>query len=143
MAPTFGVTHTNFSYRFGGQTFADWETQITLWISQAAAELAILLRQIGRDADDVTSGDDLYVLCARYIEHCVICDIARAQTRQDPELARAAIAERDRIEQRIRSHNESLTDADDFDARTMLGGFRAGGRERRTGWGVGKGARRW
>lgn len=136
MAPTFGITSTNFSQRFSGQNFTGWETQITLWINQAASELAIILRQQGRDADDVVSGSDLYYLCGRYIEHSVVIDIARAQTRQDPELARAAAAERDRIEQKIRSHNESLED-DSFDARTMMGAFRAGGGKRRGG------ARRW
>lgn len=140
MAPTFGVTHTNFSYRLPGQSFSDWETQIDLWIGQAASELSIILRQQGRDAADVTSTSDLYALCARYIEHCVLADIARAETRQDPEIARAAAVERDRIEQKIRSHNESLED-DTFDAKTMMGAFRAGGRRKAASgsrWGMGR-----
>lgn len=136
MAPTFGITATNFSYRFSGQSFTGWETQVTLWVNQAAAELAIILRQQGRDADDVEGTSDLYYLCGRYIEHSVMIDIARAQTRQDPEIARAAMMERDRIEQKIRSHNESLEE-DTFDKGTMMGVFRTGGGRR------GGGGKRW
>lgn len=127
-APTFGITHTNFSYRFAGQSFSDWETQINVWIGYAASELSIILRQQGRDAEDVTGGGDLYSLCGRYIEQAVVVDIARAQTRQDPEYAKAAMAERDRIVELIRSHNESLED-DTFDSPNMMGGFVAGGRK--------------
>ena len=131
-APTFGITHTNFSYRFAGQSFSDWETQINVWIGYAASELSIILRQQGRDAGDVVSGGDLYSLCGRYIEQSVIADIARAQTRQNPEYAKVATEERDRAAELIRSHNESLED-DTFEPKTMMGAARAGGRGRAGG----------
>ena len=142
MAPTFGITFTRFEYRFPGQAFNDWTTQLGVWIDQAASELSIVLRQQGRDAGDVEAGSDLYALCGRFIESAVVADIARAQTRQDPELARQAVLERDRIAQMIRSHNESLID-DDFDPRAMMGGFRSGGGKRRATlgsvrWGMGR-----
>jgi hypothetical protein len=135
MANTFGVTHTAFAYRFSGQTFSDWAPQISHWVEMAASELAVVLRQQGRESGDVPGASDLYALCARYIEHAVMVDIARAQTRQDPEIAQAAMRERDRIADLIRSHQESLI-RDDFDRNTMLGSFRSGGRRGRQ-WGGG------
>lgn len=125
MAPTFGVAHAQFAYRFSGNTFSDWSTQIGRWVDMAAAELSILLRQLGREADDVDSASDLYSVCAKYIEAAVISDIAQAMTRQDPALAIAARGERDRITKMIRDYNESLSDGD-FDAATMSGVARVG-----------------
>ncbi len=142
MAPTFGVTHTQFAYRFAGNTFSDWSTQIGRWVDMAASELAILLRQLGREADDVDSASDLYSICAKYIESAVMSDIAQAMTRQDPQLAIAARAERDRVAKMIRDYNESLSD-DDFDRSDMLGAARAGGSGRRSGAGFWKQGRRW
>ena len=142
MAPTFGVTHTQFAYRFAGNTFSDWSTQIGRWVDMAASELAILLRQLGREADDVDSASDLYSICAKYIEAAVTSDIAQAMTRQDPQLAIAARAERDRVAKMIRDYNESLSD-DDFDRSDMLGAARAGGSGRRSGAGFWKQGRRW
>jgi len=142
MAPTFGVTYTQFAYRFAGNTFSDWSTQIGRWVDMAASELAILLRQLGREADDVDSASDLYSICAKYIEAAVTSDIAQAMTRQDPQLAIAARAERDRITKMIRDYNESLSD-DDFDRAEMLGAARAGGSGRRSGAGFWKQGRRW
>ncbi len=142
MAPTFGVTYTQFAYRFAGNTFSDWSTQIGRWVDMAASELAILLRQLGREADDVDSASDLYSICAKYIESAVMSDIAQAMTRQDPQLAIAARAERDRVAKMIRDYNESLSD-DDFDRAEMLGAARAGGSGRRSGAGFWKQGRRW
>ena len=142
MAPTFGVTYTQFAYRFAGNTFSDWSTQIGRWVDMAASELAILLRQLGREADDVDSASDLYNIWAKYIEAAVTSDIAQAMTRQDPQLAIAARAERDRITKMIRDYNESLSD-DDFDRSDMLGAARAGGSGRRSGAGFWKQGRRW
>lgn len=142
MAPTFGVTYTQFAYRFAGNTFSDWSTQIGRWVDMAASELAILLRQLGREADDVDSASDLYSICAKYIESAVMSDIAQAMTRQDPQLAIAARAERDRVAKMIRDYNESLSD-DDFDRSDMLGAARAGGSGRRSGAGFWKQGRRW
>jgi len=69
-------------------------------------------------------------------------DIAQAMTRQDPHLAIAARAERDRITKMIRDYNESLSD-DDFDRAEMLGAARAGGSGRRGQAGFWKQGRRW
>ena len=100
----------------------------------AAARLlpqAALQQWLG-DHIDVGGGGALYSLCARYIEQAVVVDIARAQTRQDPDYAKAAMAERDRIVELIRSHNESLED-DTFEPKTMMGAARAGARGRAGG----------
>lgn len=125
MANTYGVTYTQFAYRFSGNTFSDWSTQISRWVDMAAAEVAILLRQLGRESDDVDSGADLYSLCAKYIEAAVVVDIAQAMTRQDPAIAQAARAERDRLQKMIRDYAESLVE-DDFDTSDHLGSFRSG-----------------
>ena len=137
-APTFGVTEANFADRFSGQSFADWSVRVDRWVGMAAAQASIVLRQQGREATDVTAGSDLYSLCAQYIEFCVVADIARAQGRQDPAYAVVAAKERERIEQLMRSHNESLT-SEDFDTQKMLGSVRGGGRKH-SNW---KGQARW
>lgn len=131
MANTFGVTHTQFAYRFSGNTFSDWSTQISRWVTMAAAEVAIILRQLGRDADDVPSDSDLYLICAKFIEASVTVDIAQAMTRQDPAIAQASRSERDRLAKMIRDYSESLSD-DDFDTEENLGSFRGGGGSRAT-----------
>lgn len=134
MAPTYGVTHTQFAYRFAGNTFSDWSTQISRWVDMAAAEVSVILRQLGRESDDTDADGDLYQICAKFIEAAVVSDIAQAMTRQDPQLAIAARAERDRLAKLIRDYNESIED-DTFDGKTMLGAARSGGPGRNMGGG--------
>jgi hypothetical protein len=110
MANTFGVTQTAFAYRFSGQTFSDWAPQISHWVEMAASELAVVLRQQGRESGDVPGASDLYALCARYIEHAVMVDIARAQTRQDPEIAAATLAALRDFQQRQRANHPECDD---------------------------------
>lgn len=123
--PTFGVDATTIAQRFGKQNYDDLSDRIDRWVQQASSQLDVQLKQLGFSVDTAeaqgTSGR-LYLICQRYVEAVVAGDLARSNTRADPDFAKNWDRERSSILKTLRDYTESLDDS--WDRYEQTGSFR-------------------